>query len=345
MTKEEFNKKVQEEIKNYLPEEYASARVLIREIVNCNEQKRTALQIVKEGDNMAPNVYIDEFFDNYKKAEDFDRILKEIADVATNAERPDIDINRLTNYDLMKDRLTIELVDKNMNSERLKELAHTKHGDFAATYRIIISETAEGRSTALVNNSVVKQWGVTVEQIHQDALKADLLREPELYKMQDIIADIMGSEFAGFGFPEEREGNLLKKDPEDIEIDSKDMLVLTNKNRTNGAGLLLQEEILKKVSDIIGGDYYVLPSSIHETIILPAEGDIELDMLEEMVKEVNREEVAPQEILSNEVQYYDRDNAMLVNARIHENPVKNFDRGNDHLFATGKRLKNKGLEL
>ena len=69
---------------------------------------------------------------------------------------------------------------------------------------------------------------------------------------------------------------------------------------------------------MIGGDYYVLPSSIHETLIVPDTGLHDVNELEAMVKEVNETQVAPDEILSDKVQHYDSKEHILENARTFE---------------------------
>ena len=71
----------------------------------------------------------------------------------------------------------------------------------------------------------------------------------------------------------------------------------------NGASLLLQEDIRKQIGECLGSDYFVLPSSIHEVLILPDNGMFEVPALNQMVQEVNETQVEPQERLSDKVQF------------------------------------------
>ena len=89
------------------------------------------------------------------------------------------------------------------------------------------------------------------------------------------------------------------------------MYVLTNQSKTNGAGVLVQDGVLEKVGGMIGSDFYVLPSSIHEVLIVPDNGNMRLAELEDMVREVNATQVAPEDLLSDKVQYYDLETKTL----------------------------------
>lgn len=82
------------------------------------------------------------------------------------------------------------------------------------------------------------------------------------------------------------------------------MFVLTNDTKVNGAAAILNDDTRQEIADKVG-DFYVLPSSIHETLIIPKDAGMELRDLEQMVQEVNQTQVAPQERLSDHVYEYD----------------------------------------
>ncbi len=83
------------------------------------------------------------------------------------------------------------------------------------------------------------------------------------------------------------------------------MFCLTNKAKMNGASLLLQEDIRKQIGECLGSDYFVIPSSIHEVLILPDNGIFQVPELNAMVQEVNETQVERQEQLSDKVQFCD----------------------------------------
>ena len=154
----------------------------------------------------------------------------------------------------------------------------------------------------------MNEWGVSVEQIQADAMTADRKRGVTLMDMNEIIKSMI--------FGEEPENLLNEK--MDIEAMEKPMFCLTNKAKMNGASLLLQEDIRKQIGECLGSDYFVIPSSIHEVLILPDNGIFQVPELNAMVKEVNETQVEREEQLSDKVQFCDGKTAVMENAERRE---------------------------
>ena len=117
-------------------------------------------------------------------------------------------------------------------------------------------------------------------------------------------------------FGEEPENLLNEK--MDMEAMENPMFCLTNKAKMNGASLLLQEDIRKQIGECLGSDYFVIPSSIHEVLILPDNGIFQVPELNAMVQEVNETQVERQEQLSDKVQFCDKKTAVMENAERRE---------------------------
>ena len=88
------------------------------------------------------------------------------------------------------------------------------------------------------------------------------------------------------------------------EPDGSPMTILTTRGAANGAGVIFCDSVLQKIREKIG-NFYILPSSIHEVLIVPVSGGIELDYLEEMVRTINATEVSPEDRLSDQVYLFD----------------------------------------
>ena len=84
------------------------------------------------------------------------------------------------------------------------------------------------------------------------------------------------------------------------------LYVLTNAKMFLGAACVFYPEVLSSIGNAVQTDYYILPSSIHECIILPASSGYSREELEEIVRQVNEAQVPEQEILSNHVYFYDK---------------------------------------
>ena len=129
----------------------------------------------------------------------------------------------------------------------------------------------------------------TLSQLYQDARQNALRLLPaELDSMTDVIRELTDGmdELEDMGVP---------------------MYVLTNKRRTQGAVCILYEGILWECYKCIGEDYYILPSSVHEVILLADTGEEDIQLLKRMVREVNATQVLPEEVLSDSVYYFDRE--------------------------------------
>ncbi|WP_370806350.1 DUF5688 family protein [Eubacterium ventriosum] len=114
------------------------------------------------------------------------------------------------------------------------------------------------------------------------------------------------------------EKNLLENN-EIIDIEDDELLVLSNRGSREGAALLFNEDVLERISEVMNGDYYIIPSSIHEVIVLK---EMPAPELNQMIAEVNNTQVEPEDVLSYNAQYYDSRNKTLVNALSHENQQK-----------------------
>ena len=93
-----------------------------------------------------------------------------------------------------------------------------------------------------------------------------------------------------------------------------DMYVITNEQGINGAASVLDETLMQKVTETVGEDFVILPSSVHECIVVPADCDMDIEEMKDMVKCVNADAVKPQERLSDNVYCYDSQAHELVRA-------------------------------
>ena len=123
----------------------------------------------------------------------------------------------------------------------------------------------------------------------------------KVQSLKEIIAEMM----MGEGMPKDVAEDMVSlANPEPVE-----MWVITNEKKLNGAVQMLYDENLHGLSERLGDDLYILPSSVHEIICVPAsKGNPE--ELAGMVQEINMSAVPLEERLSNQVYHYD--------SRLHE---------------------------
>lgn len=312
MRMNEFKDYLAENVKDYLPQSYDDAKISFQEVIKNGDQHLTGMTITRPGETVVPTIYIDQAYEQYKEGRDIDEIVGSIADIRIEHETS-IDAatitSQLMDYDQIKANLQIRVCDTQDNAERLAGLVHTERSDFSATYHVLLQSNEEGQASVSVTPGLMESWGVSQEQLHQDALAADLTREPLFVNMGALMENMMyGTELT----------NLLEHPDAGTGMDGMPMFCLTNGEKMNAAGLIMQDDMMAQISEIVGGSYYVLPSSLHELLIVPESTDMSVKELSAMVHEVNETQVAPQDKLSDAVQHYDKESGVLENAEKRE---------------------------
>lgn len=231
-------------------------------------------------------------------------VLGMIAHAVDNAIRnmPHYDARVLADYDRMKDTLTINLVPVGGNEEKLSQIPHRNVADLAIVYRFEVESNAQNTASILVTNDMLTIYDITADQLHTDAMESAVRNHPaKLQNMNDIMRDMMGGMSDFFDADE----------PSPIWVATVD-------DGQRGAGVIQYPGFLDQAAETLGGDFYVLPSSVHEVLLVVDDGSMELDHLEEMVRSVNEVEVSPAERLSNNVYHYDSEAHIFENARTFE---------------------------
>ena len=125
----------------------------------------------------------------------------------------------------------------------------------------------------------------------------------ECFTMQYAMSELLGAA----GKEARREQNLLESE----EKGEDKMYVLSNRARSNGAACMIYPYVLRMMGDILEEDFYILPSSIHEVILVPASAGISVAEMEKMVCEINETQVPEEEILGSHVYRYSRKNKTI----------------------------------
>ena len=302
---EEFTQQVAKEVKRFLPEKYDDASVTLQDVTKNNDQQLTGLMIKTEDTNIAPNIYLEGYFEQYQDGKDFEDIVRDIADVRVRHElNQDFDVSKITDFDQVKDHIICKLVNAEMNAEYLADKPHTQVEDLAVMYAVDLGGGEGGKMTAPITNALMEQYGVTTQELHDIAIHNLAESQIEFKTMRDVLIDMM--------FP----NGISENDPRAFMIppeeENPSMYVLSNAEKLNGAAALLDAKTMEDISEKLGGDFIVLPSSIHECIVLPVNEDMDRHTLEAMVQDVNAGQVAPEERLSDHVYMYDSQEKELV---------------------------------
>ena len=311
MSFEEFANGMADNMKSYLPEWYADAKVELIEMQKLNESY-TGLRVTLPDEKVAPCLNMNAAYEAYLDGIDLRDIVAKAVDAITMPS-PSVDVSGLLDYESVKDKLFIRVSNAEKNQDVLAELPHTMIDDLAVTYHILFEKGKDGIASIPIHAGLLEKYGVTVEQLHEDALKSS----PEVLPVKsDSLTDIMkadmrkGMEMNGYD-QEEIEEALAEITP-DLGI-----LVVTNEVGKNGASAIFYPEMMDEFAEKLGGDFFVLPSSTDEVLLMPDDGELSIAQLNAMVQEVNATEVSPEMRLGNEVYHYDATDKVFEKASAH----------------------------
>ena len=296
-----FAEGVAKDIRNYLPPEYEDADFQV--VQKNNGIQLIGVQVNLPERNASPIIYMEQFFDEIRQGEPVERVMNRIASCIEKSSRAPF-MNSgidLTNYDSLKEHLAIKLVNTQANRKMLQEMPHENIEDLSAIcYVDFPVESNDGKATMKVKNEHLKMWNVDAkEMFHQARANTQPVNTPILQSMDEMMLSI---------FNEEGHATNLLDENVDFGFRSHDMLyALTNVEKQYGASMITQPEVLNKLEQLFPEGFYVLPSSVHEVLIVPDNGEMEPKMLGEMVREVNKNEVERQEVLSDRVYSYDKE--------------------------------------
>lgn len=317
MDYQEFKDEVKDNIKAFLPEEFADADVKINEVIKNNDTKLDALTVTSPDSNISPTIYLNDFYQQYENGRDMDDIMTQIAEIRMEHEvDKSFDVSQIMNFDEAKDHIVPRLVNADMNQEMLENRPHTRMDDLAVIYAVVVDNSDQGMASVPITNDMMQAYDVTTEELHSIAVANMDEQTPSTFRsLTDMIKDnVVEGMMQDMGMDREAAEAMFESM---VPSDGPNMFVISNEQGINGAASVLDENLMAKVTEELGEDFYVLPSSIHECIVIPAE-NMDVNELKAMVQEVNETQVMPQERLSDQVYQYDQDSHQLVRANLDE---------------------------
>lgn len=304
MTYDEFKEKIADEIKIFLPEKFMDSDVHLS-TVQKNHETLDGLTVTSPDSNVAPTIYLNSYYESYLDGEDIYDIMQHIGEVRMEHEiEQPMNLDGINDFEKIKDRIVPIVIGEEGNANLLAERPHTMMDDLAAIYAVHLASDMGGSLRMPISNSMLNTWGISVEELHNIAVSNMDALTPSVFKsMKDTLVEIMLPELI-----EECNGNREMAElmlSSMIPPENENLYVLTNSVKTNGATALLDDKIMDTIREQVGDNFYILPSSVHECLILVADDRVDPAALEAMVQKVNATEVNPQDRLSNHVYQYD----------------------------------------
>lgn len=300
MSYEEFLDAAKDAAKTRHPE----ADVTIQKVEKLQGESYVGLSVRPEGQNAAVTLNLHELHDQV--VENSKRLAAVMSEFLSGLDKaisqiPQVDTKQFTEYENVKGNLMMQVIPVEPNKEKLAQIPHKTIEDIAVVYRIDVSDARHHNASVLVTNQMMEHFGITPEQLHQDAVASQMANHPPTLKnMSEMMAEMSGGM---------------------MDMPESPMWVATVEGGVNGAAAVQVPEFMDQAAEKLGGNFFVLPSSIHECLFIKDDGEFQRPLLEEMVQSVNATEVSAADFLSDSVYHYDSEARVFEKATTFESRV------------------------
>ena len=253
------------------------------------EKKYTAkiktVSLYHGGKRRTPLIYMAPFYRMYQHGYSIESIQKELKNVLDMVnENTAIQGEVFTEFDCAAAYLSARLIPYKKNQDFLSLVPHRRILDFAIIYHLVFEKKDNRMGAAVVYQDHCRIWEVTEDILFQTALSAMIRRfPPALNSVEELI-----------GIPD------FLQSPDFLHL-----FALTNSCGFFGASVILYPGVLRQASIKMGGSYYILPSSVHEVLLLAKTDHTQASQLKQIVEEVNMTDAVSMDFLSNYVYEYD----------------------------------------
>ena len=285
MTYEFFLTRLEEKIREWQEEGEKICRV---QVLKNNSVKLDGFSYCVEGHKERPTVYVNHYYREDLTEED----LAQTADLTLKTLRecrlfPGRGVDQILNYRRMKDRIFCRLISREKNEELLTQVPWLPWLDLAIVFCLAIPEQIVERASALIHKSHMEGWGITQEELHRAAAE-NMAKLPVLLEPMETLLE-------GYG----------------LDVLSSGLYVLSNKRKEYGAAAIIDPAVQRMCYEQLGEDYYVLPSSVHELILLPDSLFTGREELDALIQEVNENCVSQEEYLGSHAYHYSHETGKL----------------------------------
>lgn len=276
--------------------EYAT--VAVKEVVKSNDEKYHAIILEDSDKSVYPYLYLEDLYKQYEDGKSITELAKYVVKVNTAPAPYDIK-NIDFSFENIKENLILKVVEIARNLERIENLVYKETGNgFALIPYIVFNKDDSGMAMAAITSNMAKEYGYDTEEVF-------LAAEKNAFENDEPIMCNIAAMIANMNIP----SNLLKTDTPTLDSN---MYILTNESQINGAVNFFIGETQQLIAQIMGENYYMLPSSIHEVMIVPESEAPSVEMMRNIVVDANNSVVDTPEILSNRIFYYDRSTGELT---------------------------------
>ncbi|MCH5252111.1 MAG: hypothetical protein J1F22_03970 [Lachnospiraceae bacterium] len=295
MTKEQFTEQLTERMQELLSSE--GYEVSHDVFMKNNDVSRYGIVIQKQGELISPTIYIENYYDDYihmklTMDEITNQLLSILHNIREHAEQYD---SLAMDFESCQDKIIYRLISTKKNQKILRGIPHIPFLNMSITFAVVCNLSSDGLESLRISNELLEKWDVSVKQLYQLAKE----NTPRIFpvridSLEKIIFSYLGMEREALPISEDQLGK--KETP---------LLLITNESGINGASVLLYEDLIQELAEKYKSNLYILPSSVHEIIVIPGDDIKMLPGLATMVADINKKHVSREEVLADTAFYYD----------------------------------------
>ncbi|TAH66399.1 MAG: hypothetical protein EWM47_10185 [Anaerolineaceae bacterium] len=290
-------------IKNKIIERMGEGyNIRIFKVMKNNSLELDSLVVLKEGRNFAPNIYLNAYYESYIAGTSITEIVDRLCMIYTHCALPIVREDFEYTFESMRPYIFFRLISIERNKKLLTQIPYIEFLDLAITFHCLVRSEAEGIGTIRITNDHIEQWGISCDELNELAHNnTRRLFPPVIRTMEEVIKGLLYNNESDEIF-----------DYEDQDYDTYPMYILTNEKGINGASCLLYDDVIREFAQLINSDLYILPSSIHEIILIAGEGSEEKERFQRMVVDINSSQVPAEEVLSDRVYIYSLEKDAII---------------------------------
>lgn len=278
------------------------AEVFIHRVTKNNGIVLDGIVIMKNGSNFSPTIYLNGYYSMYLSGCGLDEIVRRVYDIYLNSiGNVTIPDDFFMSFEKLRNNVAFRVINYERNEKLLENIPFRRFKNLAIVYFVVIDDIEEGRGIVTIYNNHVGYWNISEDILYNCALiNTPRLYPAEIKPMNQVVSDMI--------LKESNEDNIEELIAHVNRMNEEfPMYVLTNSYRSYGASCMLYDGLLMKFARHIEADLYIVPSSVHEIILIPVDGDVTKDGLDEMVRNVNSTELSKEEILSDTAYLFTRE--------------------------------------
>jgi len=286
MKYQEFIENIKDFVISQLDDSY---KVIIQPVMKNNGMVYDGLIVIDPILNISPTIYLNPYYHRYLEGISLEDICDDVMTAYhDNLPEENFDISLFKDFEKAKHQIILKLVNYDRNLELLKDVPHVRFHDLALIYVVAVCDFLNEFATILIHNHHLSFWNIKPEELYPIAIENTPLLLPYRFEpIEDMLKHM-----------EETLPDFIMELP---------MSILTNQIKIHGATCMVYPELLKDISVHLDDDLIIIPSSIHEVLIIAAskvKDEYTMQDFTDMIKEVNETQLTDDEVLADHAYLY-----------------------------------------